>query len=31
MVGLHLLKHVKGFSDEQARAQWLENPRFQAL
>jgi hypothetical protein len=31
MVGMHLLRHVKGFSDEQVRAQWLENLRFQAL
>jgi transposase, IS5 family len=31
MVGLHLLKHVKGLSDEQVCAQWLENPYFQAF
>ena len=31
MVGLHLLKHIKGLSDEQVCAQWLENPYFQAF
>ena len=31
MVGLHLLKHMKGLSDEQVCAQWLENPYFQAF
>jgi transposase, IS5 family len=29
MVGLHLLKHARGLSDEQVCAQWLENPYFQ--
>ena len=31
MVGLHLLKHMKGLSDEQVCAQWRENPYFQAF
>ena len=26
MVGLHLLKHMKGLSDEEVCAQWVENP-----
>ena len=28
MAGLHLIKHMKGLSDEQLCAQWLENPYF---
>ncbi|MCP4238882.1 MAG: IS5 family transposase [bacterium] len=31
MAGLHLLKHMKGLSDEQVCASWLENPYFQAF
>jgi IS5 family transposase len=31
MVGLHLLKHMKGLSDEELCAAWLENPYFQAF
>ena len=31
MVGLHLLKHMKGFSDEEVCAQWVENPYMQAF
>ena len=31
LAGLHLLKHAKGLSDEQACAQWVENPYFQAF
>lgn len=31
MAGLHLLKHMKGLSDEQVCAQWVENPYFQAF
>jgi hypothetical protein len=31
MAGLHLLKHMKGLSDEQVCAVWLENPYFQAF
>lgn len=31
MAGLHLLKHMKGLSDEEACAAWLENPYFQAF
>jgi IS5 family transposase len=31
MAGLHLLKHIKGLSDEQVCAQWVENPYFQAF
>ena len=29
MVGLHLLKHARGVSDEQVCAQWIENAYFQ--
>jgi IS5 family transposase len=28
MAGLHLLKHMKGLSDKQVCAAWLENPYF---
>lgn len=31
MTGLHLLKHMKGLSDEQVCAAWLENPYFQSF
>jgi len=31
MAGLHLLKHMKGLSDEETCATWLENPYFQAF
>jgi len=31
MAGLHLLKHMKGLSDEQVCAAWLENPYFQSF
>ena len=31
MVGLHLLKHIKGLSDEAVCAAWVENPYFQAF
>lgn len=31
MTGLHLLKHMKGLSDEELCAVWLENPYFQAF
>lgn len=31
MVGLHLLKHIKGLSDEGVCAAWVENPYFQAF
>src|SRR4029450_3178661 len=31
MVGLHLLKHMKGLSDEEVCAQWVENPYMQAF
>src|SRR5215210_2399774 len=31
MVGLHLLKHLKGLSDEEVCAQWVENPYMQAF
>ena len=31
MAGLHLLKHMKGFSDDETCAAWLENPYFQAF
>ena len=31
MAGLHLLKHIKGLSDEQICAQWVENPYLQAF
>ena len=30
MAGLHILKHVKGLSDEAVCADWVENPYFQA-
>ena len=30
MVGLHLLKHIKGLSDEAVCAAWVENPYFRA-
>ncbi len=29
MVGLHMLKHARGISDEQVCAQWIENAYFQ--
>ena len=29
MVGLHLLKHARGISDDQVCAQWIENAYFQ--
>lgn len=29
MVGLHLLKHIKGLSDESVCEEWRENPYFQ--
>jgi IS5 family transposase len=29
MVGLHMLKHARGVSDEQVCAQWIENAYFQ--
>jgi IS5 family transposase len=29
MVGLHLIKHARGVSDEQVCAQWIENAYFQ--
>ena len=29
MVGLQYLKHMKGLSDEQTVAQWIENPYWQ--
>jgi transposase, IS5 family len=29
MVGLHILKHARGLSDEQVCAAWLENAYFQ--
>jgi IS5 family transposase len=29
MAGLHLLKHMKGLSDEEVCTAWLENPYFQ--
>lgn len=29
MVGLHLLKHARGISDDQVCAQWVENAYFQ--
>ena len=29
MVGLHLLKHARGVSDDQVCAQWIENAYFQ--
>jgi len=31
MAGLHLLKHMKGLSDEETCTAWLENPYFQAF
>lgn len=31
MAGLHLLKHMKGLSDEELCAVWLENPYYQAF
>src|SRR4051794_27930282 len=31
MVGLHLLKHMKGLSDEEVCAQWVENLYMQAF
>jgi len=31
MAGLHLLKHMKGLSDEELCAVWVENPYFQAF
>ena len=31
MAGVHLLKHMKGLSDEETCAAWLENPYFQAF
>jgi IS5 family transposase len=31
MAGLHLLKHMKGYSDEEVCSTWLENPYFQAF
>ena len=31
MAGPHLLKHMKGLSDEETCAVWLENPYFQAF
>lgn len=31
MVGLHLLKHMKGLSDEELCSVWVENPYFQAF
>jgi len=31
MAGLHLLKHMKGLSDEETCAVWVENPYFQAF
>ena len=31
MVGLHLIKHIKGVSDEAVCAAWVENPYFQAF
>jgi len=31
MVGLHLLKHIKGLSDEAVCAAWVENPYYQAF
>ena len=30
MAGLHLLKHMKGLSDEELCAVWVENPYFRA-
>jgi transposase, IS5 family len=31
MAGLHILKHVKGLSDDAVCAAWVENPYFQAF
>ena len=31
MAGLHLLKHMKGLSDDETCTAWLENPYFQAF
>lgn len=31
MAGLHLLKHMKGLSDEELCVAWLENPYYQAF
>ena len=31
MAGLHLLKHMKGLSDEELCAAWVENPYMQAF
>lgn len=31
MAGVHLLKHMKGLSDDETCAAWLENPYFQAF
>ena len=31
MAGLHILKHMKGLSDEAVCAAWVENPYFQAF
>lgn len=31
MAGLHMLKHMKGLSDEFVCAQWVENPYYQAF
>lgn len=31
MAGLHLLKHMKGLSDEETCSAWLESPYFQAF
>ena len=31
IVGLHFLKHMKGLSDEEVCAQWVENPYMQAF
>jgi hypothetical protein len=31
MTGLHLLKHMKGLSDEETCTAWRENPYFQAF
>ena len=31
MLGLHLIKHIKGLSDEAVCAAWVENPYYQAF
>ena len=31
MVGLRLLAHARGVSDDQVRAQWIENACFQVF